>query len=99
MLFLHIGLHKTGTTFLQQAVFPKWQGINYIPEDKLEFLVRMDEKQDYLLSREGLSGKNWAHAEERAKNINKLNTTSTMGVRSKFASDLSLGFLLKFINP
>ena len=33
------------------------------------------------------------------KDINKLNTTSTMGVRSKFASDLSLGFLLKFINP
>lgn len=72
MLFLHVGLHKTGTTFLQQAVFPKWQGINYIPEDKLEFLVRMDESQDYLLSREGLSGKNWAHAEERAKNISAL---------------------------
>jgi hypothetical protein len=69
MLFLHIGLHKTGTTFLQQAVFPKWKGIHYIPEDKLEFLVRMDGAQDYLLSREGLSGKNWAHAEERAKNI------------------------------
>jgi hypothetical protein len=29
-LFLHIGLHKTGSTFLQQAVFPHWPDIDYL---------------------------------------------------------------------
>lgn len=29
-LFLHIGLHKTGTTFLQRTVFPHWPGIDYL---------------------------------------------------------------------
>ena len=28
--FLHIGLHKTGTTFLQRKVFPNWPGVHYI---------------------------------------------------------------------
>lgn len=29
-LFLHIGLHKTGTTFLQKNVFSSWSGIHYV---------------------------------------------------------------------
>lgn len=29
MLYLHIGLHKTGTTFLQEAVWPFWKGLYY----------------------------------------------------------------------
>lgn len=72
MLYLHIGLHKTGTTFLQKAVFPLWQGIEYLPLDKLEYLTRMSDEVDYLLSREGLSGQNWMHSEERDRCIMRL---------------------------
>lgn len=72
MLYLHIGLHKTGTTFLQQELFPKWKGIRYLAEDKLEYLTRMKRTEVYLLSREGLSGKNWMHADERSACIKNL---------------------------
>lgn len=54
-VILHIGLHKTGTTFLQQEIFPKLKGVNY----KIYY-----EMQDYkikdgavnLISCENLSG-------------------------------------------
>jgi len=72
MLFLHIGLHKTGTTFLQKAVFPYWQDIVYLPHDKLEYITRMKDGVDYLLSREGLSGQNWMHSDERSQCIARL---------------------------
>lgn len=72
MLYLHIGLHKTGTTFLQKAVFPLWQGLNYLPLDKLEYLVRMSERGNYLLSREGLSGQNWMPKRDREACIVRL---------------------------
>ncbi len=72
MLYLHIGLHKTGTTFLQQEVFPHWRGLEYLPSDKLEYLTRMQPDRDYLLSREGLSGQNWMHADERDACIERL---------------------------
>ena len=29
-IFIHVGIHKTGTTFLQKEVFPKIAGINYV---------------------------------------------------------------------
>ena len=29
-LFIHIGLHKTGTTFMQRSVFPHWEGVDYL---------------------------------------------------------------------
>lgn len=36
-LIIHIGLHKTGSSFLQHCVFPKLKGVNYIykPENPL----------------------------------------------------------------
>ena len=72
MLFFHVGLHKTGTTFLQKAVFPNWRGINYVPWPHLEILLRLDESNINLVSREGLSGKNWAHHEERERSLQRL---------------------------
>ncbi|MGE0383625.1 MAG: hypothetical protein AB7Q97_02785 [Gammaproteobacteria bacterium] len=72
MLFFHVGLQKTGTTFLQQAVFPLWRGLNYIPNDGLERLLRIDPERDYLLSREGLSGQNWASAAKRDASLKRL---------------------------
>lgn len=72
MIFFHVGLHKTGTTFLQKAVFPKWQGITYLPWPHLELFLRLESGKTYLVSREGLSGKNWAHHAERDASLMKL---------------------------
>lgn len=71
-LILHIGLHKTGTTFLQQAVFPLWRGIAYVPTDNLEVLLRAPTDRPVLLSREGLSGRNWAPHRVREISIARL---------------------------
>ncbi len=54
-IILHIGLHKTGTTFLQQEIFPKLKGVNY------KFYYDMQDykiKDGYinLISCENLSG-------------------------------------------
>ena len=73
-LYLHIGMHKTGTTFLQREVYPRWQGITYIPRDNLEVILRADPENIRLLSREGLSGQNWDSFEERDKSIRRLAT-------------------------
>ncbi len=73
MIYLHVGLHKTGTTFLQQAVFPKWKDIEYIAWPNLELFLRLDEDRDYLVSREGFYGQNWAHHNVREKSIKRLN--------------------------
>jgi hypothetical protein len=71
VLYFHVGLQKTGTTFLQQEVFPKWEGISYLKAD-LEVLLRLDEKRTYLVSCEGLSGQNWAHHDMREKSLKRL---------------------------
>jgi len=73
MIFIHVGLHKTGTTFLQQAVYPKWKGVEYIPWPNLEIFLRLQEDKNYLVSREGFYGKNWANHTEREKSIKRLN--------------------------
>ncbi len=56
-LHIHIGLHKTGTSFLQQSVFPRWPGIEYLgrPYDPglvFERIVHADDGQTFLLSNE-----------------------------------------------
>lgn len=71
-LTLHIGIQKTGTTFIQNAIFPYWKGISYIPRDNLELLLRADDSKPMLLSREGLSGQNWAHHNIREQSIERL---------------------------
>jgi len=58
-VIVHVGLHKTGTTFLQQMVFPKLMGVNFV---NLTGTVRYDilgvdvKPGINLISREGLSG-------------------------------------------
>lgn len=71
-IFFHVGMHKTGTTFLQREVYPRWQGITYIPRDNLELILRSDPSRIRLLSREGLSGRNWDSFETRDKSIKQL---------------------------
>ena len=53
-IVIHLGLHKTGTTFLQQEIFPKLAGVNYkvyFDENKYEFNDEIN-----LISCESLSG-------------------------------------------
>lgn len=56
MLYLHVGLHKTGTTYLQSVVFPNWSGIRYLRNLTVENFLRIDSEETVLASREGLSG-------------------------------------------
>lgn len=32
---IHVGIHKTASTFLQERVFPQWTGINYIAPERI----------------------------------------------------------------
>jgi hypothetical protein len=59
--YIHIGLHKTGTTFLQENIFPKLKNIQYINhENFIKSLSTFDNHQaNYFMSFEGLSGKLW----------------------------------------
>ncbi len=54
-IFLHTGLAKTGTKFLQQNFFPKLKGIKYIPKPRyhrsMEFIQATDFPK-YLVSQE-----------------------------------------------
>jgi hypothetical protein len=71
-LVFHIGLHKTGTTFLQSKIFPNVAGIDYMVWRNLEYFLRLDETRRYLISCEGLSGYTFASREAREKSIRSL---------------------------
>ncbi len=43
-IFLHTGLAKTGTKFLQHKFFPKLEGVNYIPKNKYHKAFALIEK-------------------------------------------------------
>lgn len=54
-IFFHVGLSKTGSTFLQQNVFPKLKGIYYLPTVKYrhsESLIPKIKSNKILVSRE-----------------------------------------------
>jgi hypothetical protein len=71
-LAFHVGLHKTGTTFLQGEVFPRLNGIQYLRWRNLEYLIRLDETNRYLVSCEGLSGRTFAGLDERRTGLSRL---------------------------
>lgn len=59
-IFLHIGLHKTGTSFLQWVVFAKWQDIVLCRFESLNVIVKkLSENKPVLISNEGLAGSPW----------------------------------------
>jgi hypothetical protein len=65
-IFLHLGLHKTGTSFLQNEVFPRWPGVAYVRPPLLDNLVTLvPASPRVLISREDLFGPIWARGQER----------------------------------
>jgi len=55
ILFFHVGTGKTGTTFLQYRVFPKFKGIYYIQRTKFhgsKSIIEKTNHKKYLLSSE-----------------------------------------------
>jgi hypothetical protein len=55
MIFVHIGLHKTGTTFLQQHFFPRWPTLQFYHKTvPLREVLAAPTGQKVLISNEGL---------------------------------------------
>jgi len=54
-VYIHVGLHKTATTFFQTRVFPKFKGISYF-DWNLETRLFVDGPDRYFLSNEGIIG-------------------------------------------
>jgi hypothetical protein len=57
-LFIHVGLPKTGTTFMQEHVFPAFTGIKFLGKAKSVSIDDMlaDDRRKYLMSSEHLLG-------------------------------------------
>lgn len=72
MLFIHVGLHKTATTYFQSDVFPRWPGLNYIRNLSIEALLKVDPDRISLISREGLSGGVIASSQEKLLHLYRL---------------------------
>lgn len=52
-LYFHIGLTKTGTTFLQKELFPKLKGINYVKENEpnlRRLLIKILDKESLIFN-------------------------------------------------
>lgn len=52
-LFIHVGLHKTGTSFIQQEIYSNMVDLNYTRRNI--FLMKQTGDNKYLISNEGLS--------------------------------------------
>lgn len=58
--FLHIGMRKTASTFLQKEVFPRLAGVHFVaPATPVTQLFRYPSDGKVLISDEGLSGHPW----------------------------------------
>lgn len=68
----HVGLHKTGTTYLQDVVFPNWPRLRYLRFRNLEYFLALPASEKYLVSCENLSGATFATLEERCHGLARL---------------------------
>lgn len=73
-LYLHVGLPKTGTTFLQSEVFPRMQGVKVLRAfHPFRTLGRIDVPERLILSDESLYGSpirsNWREQRRRATRV------------------------------
>ena len=59
-VFIHIGLHKTGTTFLQKVVFPTLQDVHLVkPWARVRKVLLVPTDHTLLISNEALGGIPW----------------------------------------
>jgi hypothetical protein len=65
-------MHKTGTTFLQQNVFPKFEGITYLRDPVIDQFLRLDDDRNYLASNERLAGPLWGTRAQSEATIRRL---------------------------
>jgi len=55
-IYIHIGMHKTGTTYLQTQVFPHWPDVYFVRYALVRDLISRPSEQKILISDESLSG-------------------------------------------
>lgn len=67
--YFHIGMCKTATTFMQNEVFPRWPGINYLKSRNLEYFLLLKENEKYLISCEGFTGRMFGTIEEKCQSV------------------------------
>lgn len=70
---------KTATTFFQEQIFPKWNGITYIGRNigkdaPFKKVVNIDDREKYLLSEEGLSGLPYKNSSEKERTVKNLHS-------------------------
>lgn len=95
-IIIHVGLHKTGTTFLQHEIFPKIENINIIQPSHI-WTAKLHPSKINLVSDEGLSGLPFSDntTENRFLLLNKIklhfpNAKIIIGLREKNSLVLSL---------
>lgn len=60
-LFIHVGIHKTGSTFLQRKIFPFWPDISYLNAwGDLYSIVNQSTGDKILMSNEMFTGLPWS---------------------------------------
>jgi hypothetical protein len=97
-LIIHIGLHKTGTTFIQNEIFPKFKSIQTIRAWHTQRnIFNTGLRKHILITDEGMSGNPWGgnYIKEFEININKIkliynNPKIIFGIRKQNALLLSL---------
>jgi len=72
LLYLHVGLHKTATTYFQANVFPYWKGVRYLRNLSVENFLKAPANDPCLASREGFSGGVVAHQAEKLLFLKRL---------------------------
>ena len=61
-IFLHVGLHKTATTYFQEAVWPRWSAVHYAgnkkntPKESLDSIISRSKEKCVIRSSESMSG-------------------------------------------
>jgi hypothetical protein len=92
-LFFHVGLHKTGTTWLQDALFPTLPHVGLAKTRNLEKVqdhVRKAQKPILVISHEGMSG---TISLRKTQNSRLMRTTETAAsIRDLSANGIIIGF-------
>jgi len=86
--FFHIGLHKTGTTFLQNEVFQVLSGIHVLKpgSTSLKRLTECPRDMDCLVSDEALSGMPWGKSFDLAGGWRRARELSLVNIAEFFPS-------------